>query len=197
MRRSRRGHVDTHSPEILEAGHQGRDRPRPDRLVASPVLASVALLTGCAAVVGSAVVTAATGVAASAAREAVYSGALRIKIEDVSTLPEDVARQIRDVRLDIPQAESVYTAKGKVSGLACQLSTGHVSSGRRWWPRPSEANGMTPEDIAITQLKLSAFRAGGNAVVSWSCVHNGDVDWLNNCFESWVSTGVAVRFADD
>lgn len=189
-----------YSPEALEAGRQGGDRPRPDRLVASLVLASVALLTGCAAVAVSAVVTAAAGAAASVAGEAAYSGAFRIKIEDMSTLPEDVARQVRAVRLVNPQTESVYTAKGKVSGLACQVSTGYLSSGGRWWPQPSEANGLTPEDIAIMQLKLSAFRAGGNAVVSWSCVHKGDgdwsVDWSNNCFESWVCTGVAVRFAE-
>lgn len=115
----------------------------------------------------------------------------------MTSLSNDDAQKVREVQLVSPAVDPKPAVIGKFQGLACQVSTSNLESGRRWWPKLSEANGLTPEQVALRQLQLKAFRAGGNALINWTCVHKPEVDWLNNCFESWVCSGEAIRIAEE
>jgi hypothetical protein len=63
----------------------------------------------------------------------------------------------------------------------------------KWvWKRElNDANGLTPEDAARTQVRIKAMQTGANAVVTPNCTHKDGIDWGNNCFESWRCTAQA------
>lgn len=176
---------------------QALGRCHGQRLCRGLMLASCASLAGCAAIAVSAVGAAAAGAVAAGAGAAAYSTAFRLNIVDMTTLSKDDVQKVSDVRLVSHAVDPKPAAIGRFQGLACQVEMSYASSEGRWWPRPSEANGLTPEEVALRQLQLKAFRAGGNALVNWSCVHHDKIDWLNNCFETWVCSGEAIHMAEE
>ena len=125
--------------------------------------------------------------------DAAYSAAFRIKLEDASKLSSDELQQLQNVQLLSPDKGLAYASKGEVKGLACKLSVAPLIPVWVWRPVPSELNGKTPEELALTQLKIKAVKAGGNAVLSSACTHSDSLDWTNNCFETWICAGEAVH----
>ena len=140
------------------------------------LLLSSALLSGCAGV----------GILFSAT--AIFSS--QFEYPDLSP---DEAQRLLGVKSISPPTESPYVSKGEVKGVACR--TGNYFK-TNWKPTLSKANGETPEDAALMQLKLNAVRAGGNAILAPTCVHKDSFDWSYNCFETWVCTGEAVRLTE-
>lgn len=122
-----------------------------------------------------------------------YSAIFRISIEDASSLSADELQELRQIKLYSSDKVVTYVSKGEVKGLSCKLSIAPLIPIWHWKPAMSERNGSTPEEVAMTQLKIKALRAGGNAVLSTACSHNDGLDWGNNCFESWTCAGKAVR----
>ena len=100
--------------------------------------------------------------------EAAYNAAFRERITDVSKLSEEEQRRLRQVRVleSAPGAEG--TARGEVVGLACKLTAAVFVFKWVWKPELNEANGLTPEDAARTQLRIKAMQNGANAVRSVS-----------------------------
>jgi hypothetical protein len=119
------------------------------------------------------------------------------QIEDGSSLSSDDWRQLQSVRFYTSGKGLVYGTVAQVSGLACKLSVAPLDPVWVWKPPLSESNGSSPEQVAMTQLKIRAVRSGANAVLSTVCVHNDALDWANNCFESWVCKGQAVRLEQE
>jgi hypothetical protein len=124
--------------------------------------------------------------------DATYSAAFRIKIEDASKLSPDDAQRLLKVRSITVPTDAPYESRGRIIGLACSLGLFFPV----WLPPVSEANGETPEGVALQQLRVKTVRAGGNAMLEASCVHSNSIDWANNCFESWICTGEAIRLAE-
>jgi hypothetical protein len=141
---------------------------------------AITQLAGCASVIGSAI------------GDAAYSKAFRIEIEDASKLPEEQLMAVRAMPILSTESVRIYTVLGTIQGLACKLSIGPLIPVWVWNPQLSLANGNTPEEAAMMQLKLAVKRVGGNALVAPSCTHKDGVDWGNNCFESWICSGQAV-----
>lgn len=137
------------------------------------VVLGSALLGGCALVAGD-------------IADARYNAAFRTKIEDTATLSADELQELTRVQTFSADTGLTYTSVGKIEGLSCRETT-------RWIPVPSEANGKTPEEAAMKQLKIKAIKAGGNAILAPTCVHRSEMDWGNNCFASWTCAGVAIR----
>lgn len=166
-------------------------------LLAGTALLVAVLLCGCAAAValGLAGTVAATTLA-PVAGAAGYTLLFRTGIEDLSELSEADARTVSDLPvIDLP-TNLPYVSKGPVKGLACKLSGD--SRGWRWWPKLSERNGLTPEAAAMMQVKLKAFRIGGDALLAPTCVNSDGLDaWAQNCFETWVCSAYAVRLDGD
>ncbi|MGB8855392.1 MAG: hypothetical protein WCC58_01825 [Burkholderiales bacterium] len=160
--------------------HQVANNQGMRQLAGRIALLSTFLLSGCAALVG----------------DAAYSAAFRIKIEDIAKISSEELQQVRDVKLISFPSESPYVAKGKIVSLACKLSVAPLVPVWTWRPPLSDTNGRTPEEAALTQLKLTAVRAGGNAIFSHACVHGDSIDWSNNCFETWICRGEAARVAE-
>ena len=137
---------------------------------------SISLQCGCAAV-----------------GDAAYSAALRIKTEDASGLSAAELRRLGQVQVHSSGKALAYVSVAHVNGLACKLSVAPLIPVWVWKPPLSEPNGSTPEQVAMTQLKIRALRSGGNAVLAPVCVHHDGLDWANNCFESWICNGEAIR----
>ena len=133
------------------------------------------LLGGCAFVGGIAV-------------DAIYTAAFRTKIEDASDLSPNELRQLEQIPLYNADTGLIYRPVGQVNGLSCYAS---VLLG--WTPALSELNGRTPQEAAIKQLRIQAMRAGANAVLNSTCLHYESIDWANNCWESWICVGDAIR----
>jgi hypothetical protein len=125
--------------------------------------------------------------------DAAYSAAFRIKTEDASGLSSADLRRLGRVPVHSSGTALAYVPVAQVSGLACKLSVAPLIPVWLWRPPVSELNGSTPEQVAMTQLKVRALRSGGNAILSPVCVHNEGLDWQNNCFESWICKGEAIR----
>ncbi len=137
------------------------------------VVLGCAPLSGCALVAGD-------------IADAGYNAAFRTKIEDTATLSADELRDLTRVQIYSANTGLTYTSVGQIESLSCRETT-------RWIPALSEINGRTPEEAAMTQLKVKAIKAGGNAILAPTCVHHSKMDWGNNCFASWICTGVAIR----
>jgi hypothetical protein len=143
------------------------------------VLLVIPVLSGCAAV------------GASYGAESAYNAAFRTKIEEAAKLSDAERLRLSEVKF-IEPGPSVGTPKGEVVGLACKLTVAVFVFKWTWRPELGDANGKTPEEASRTQLRLKAMNLGANAVASPTCVHKQEIDWGNNCFESWICTGQAV-----
>jgi len=137
------------------------------------------VVLGCLLVGGCALMAADVG-------ETVYTAAFRTEIEDTSALSADELQQLLHIKIYRADPGVAYTSIGPTHGISCRETT-------RWVPELSDVNGRTPEEGAMTQLKVKAMKAGGNAILAPTCVHHSKVDWGNNCFASWICTGEAVR----
>lgn len=133
-------------------------------------------LCGCAALVG-------------LAADNVYAAAFRTTIVDSSRLsPEDQAKVRMAPVFTVSEAPR-HVSKGPVKGFACKLLG---LSGWQWRPAPSEISGSTPEQAAMSQMKIKAVQIGGNAALLSSCTHGDAVDWGNDCFDTWTCVGEAI-----
>lgn len=123
--------------------------------------------------------------------EAGYNAAFREKISDASKLSSEEQSRLVQVKVVESAAGLEGTPKGEVVGLACKLTAALFVFKWVWKPELNEANGLTPENAARTQLRIKAMQNGANAVAAPSCTHMDGIDWGNNCFESWRCTGQA------
>lgn len=137
------------------------------------------MVTGCASI----------GVAYGG--EAAYNAAFRATIVDASTLTAQEQARLQQVQVFDARPGLEGKQAGEVVGLSCKLTAALFVFKWTWKPALNEANGLTPEDAARTQLRIKAMQAGANAVVAPRCTHNDAIDWGNNCFESWRCTGLA------
>ena len=125
--------------------------------------------------------------------DAAYSAAFRTRFVDVTELSAEELHRLAAIQLRETADASLYVSRGKVTGLACSLSVAPLVPIFFWAPPLSAANGSTPKEVAMTQLKIKALKLGANAVSAPSCIHHEIVDWANNCFESWVCSGEAMQ----
>ena len=140
-------------------------------------------VSGCASVVA--------GVAA----DVVYTEVFRPRIEDASKLSAQELERVRGIPILASEGAQAHIVVGNVKGLACEVSVAPLIPVFYWVPKLSDANGNTPEEVAMMQLKLAARRVGANALLAPSCKHSEGIDWATNCFDSWVCAGVAVQTA--
>ena len=134
------------------------------------------LTSGCAPLLGLAV-------------EAAYVAAVRTRIEDASRLSADELRQVRSVQLYDTVEGLDYASTGQVTGYACKM-------GSRWIPDLSALEGSTPREVATTQVRIKAFKSGGNIVLSLYCLHRKSMDWASGCEELWICDGEAIRLKE-
>jgi hypothetical protein len=135
-----------------------------------------AQLSGCAAVAG-------------LSADGVYAAAFRTTIVDPSKLTADEQDKVRKVPVLAASEAPAHIAKGPVKGFACKLLG---LSGWRWRPEPSEITGSTPEQAALSQMRIKAVQIGGNAVLLESCTHGDAWDWGNDCFDTWTCIGQSI-----
>jgi hypothetical protein len=147
------------------------------------------LLCGIAAVVAGGSMSGCTAVVGDAA----YSAVFRTKFMDSTKLSAGELQELSSVQVFETRNVPFRVSRGKITGLACSLSAAPLIPVFHWEPPLSELNGMTPKEVALTQLKIKALKLGANAVLLTSCDHHEWVDWGNNCFESWACTGEAVE----
>lgn len=100
------------------------------------------------------------------------------QVERVSDLPTDQLRQLNQIKFYESDSGLKYSDLGRVKGLSC---------------KGSAFSGNSLEDAARTQLKIKAVKVGANGVLFPMCSHDASVDWGNNCWESWVCVGQAIR----
>lgn len=142
---------------------------------------AISHLAGCAALVG----------------DAAYSKAFRVQIEDASNLSQEDLEVVRATPTISAAGAQRGTVRGQVKGLACKLSIAPLIPVWIWNPKLSAANGNTPEEAAMMQLKLAVRRVGANALSAPNCMHKDGIDWGNNCFDSWTCSGEAVLLAPE
>lgn len=124
--------------------------------------------------------------------DSAYNAAFRTKIEDASKLTPNEQVRLKEIKI-IASVEGLNSVpRGEVVGLSCKLTVALLVFKWTWRPVLNETNGLTPEEAALTQLRLKAMQKGANAVAAPSCTHKDGVDWGNNCFESWICSGQAV-----
>ncbi len=100
------------------------------------------------------------------------------QVERIDDLSVTQLQQLQEIKLyDSPEGLN-YDSLGKVKGISC---------------KGSAFSGNTEKDAAITQLKIKALKVGSNAILYTTCSHDSSVDWGNNCWDSWVCVGEAVR----
>lgn len=100
------------------------------------------------------------------------------QIERVSDLSVNQLQMLQDIQLYESADDLNYVSLGKIKGISCK---GSVLSGK------------TDKETAVTQLKIKALKLNVNAVLYPTCSHDTSVDWSNNCWESWVCVGEAIR----
>lgn len=100
------------------------------------------------------------------------------QIERVSDLSVNQLKMLQDIQLYDSADDLNYITLGKVKGLSC---------------KGSAYSGNTDKEAAITQLKIKALKINANAILYPTCSHDSSVDWGNNCWESWVCVGEAIR----
>jgi hypothetical protein len=130
-------------------------------------------LSGCAVILGSAIGEQVTV-------------AFRTEIVDTAALSAEEQQQLARVRTYSADTTPSHTSLGQLKGLSCRDAV-------RWVPELSELNGRTPEEAAMTQLKVKVIKVGGNGMLSPTCSNHSVVDWGNNCWASWICTGEAIR----
>jgi len=122
--------------------------------------------------------------------DGVYAAAFRTTIVDPSRLSADDQEKARAVQVLTTSDTPPHVSKGAVKGFACKLLG---LSGWQWRPEPSQTSGSTPEQAALSQMKIKTVQIGGNAVVLGSCSHGDTWDWGNDCFDTWTCIGEAIR----
>ena len=100
------------------------------------------------------------------------------QIERVSDLSVEQLKSIHEIKLYEKADGLDYVSLGKIKGLSC---------------KGSAFSGDTEKEAAITQLKIKALKLNANAILYTTCSHDSSIDWGNNCWESWVCVGEAVR----
>jgi hypothetical protein len=115
-----------------------------------------------------------------------YTGAFRTEIVSAYALSAEEQQQLSRMQTYSVDTAPSHTPLGQLKGLSCRETL-------RWVPEVSELNGRTPEEVAMTQLKVKVLKVGGNAILSATCSNHSVVDWGNNCFASWICTGEAIR----
>jgi hypothetical protein len=145
-----------------------------------PVIALVVTccsqLSGCAAVAG---LTA----------DGLYAAAFRTTIVDSTMLTAEDQEKARNVKMLAASDAPPHIARGPVKGFACKL---FGLSGSQWRPALSELDGSTPEQAALSQMKIKTVQMGGNAVLLESCIHGDAWDWGNDCFDTWTCIGQSI-----
>jgi hypothetical protein len=121
--------------------------------------------------------------------DGLYASAFRTTIVDSSKLTVEDQEKLRQVKVLAASDAPLHIAKGPVKGFACKLLG---LSGSQWRPAPSEINGSTPEQAALSQMKIKAVQIGGNAVLLESCIHGDAWDWGNDCFDTWTCIGQSI-----
>jgi len=114
-----------------------------------------------------------------------YTGAFRTEIVSAYALPAEERQQLSRMQTFSVDTAPRHTSLGQLKGLSCRETL-------RWVPEVSDVNGRTPEEVAMTQLKVKVIKVGGNGILSPSCSNHSVVDWGNNCFASWICTGEAI-----
>ena len=115
-----------------------------------------------------------------------YTSAFRTEIVSAYALSAEEQQQLSRMQTYSVDTAPSHTSLGQLKGLSCRETL-------RWVPEVSELNGRTPEEVAMTQLKVKVIKVGGNGILSPTCSNHSVVDWGNNCFASWICTGEAVR----
>lgn len=100
------------------------------------------------------------------------------QVEHVSSLSPEQVRAMNQINIYTDDSDVDYTTLGEVKGLSCK--------GSPW-------GGAADESAAMNQLKIKAVQLDANAIVHPACSHHSGTDWGNNCWESWVCVGTAVR----
>jgi hypothetical protein len=100
------------------------------------------------------------------------------QVERISDLSTAQLRQLHQIKFYDSDAGLRYLDIGKIKGLSC---------------KGSAISGNAMEEAARTQLKMNALKAGANGIIFPTCSHDASVDWGNNCWESWVCVGQAIR----
>ena len=155
----------------------GLTHPYVDLAALAVILSCCSQFSGCAVVAG-------------LAADGVYAAAFRTTIVDLSKLSPQDQDKVNSVKILAAADAPPHSAKGSVKGFACKLLG---ASGWQWRPAPSEINGSTPEQAALSQLKIKSVQLGGNAVLLESCIHGDAWDWGNNCFDTWTCIGQSIR----
>lgn len=99
------------------------------------------------------------------------------QVERVSDLSTDQLQKVHQVQL-FKSAPENYESLGKMKGLSC---------------KGSGFSGTPTEESALLQLKIKAVKAGANGILYPTCSQDNSVDWGNNCWESWVCVGEAIK----
>jgi len=100
------------------------------------------------------------------------------QIESVDDLSIEQLKQVNEVKFITDPNGLKYISMGKIKGLSC--------------PGSAFSGGISEED-AKTQLKIKAVKLNANAVLYPTCSHDPSVDWGNNCWESWICIGEAIK----
>jgi len=100
------------------------------------------------------------------------------QIERVSELSAQQLRDISGLKYYESDQGLKYISLGRIKGLSC---------------KGSRFSGSADKEGAMTQLKIKAVKIGANAILFPTCSHDASVDWGNNCWESWVCIGEAIR----
>lgn len=95
----------------------------------------------------------------------------------ISDLSSEEIRRFNDMRITRSSGPSDAEIVGRVQGISC------AGDGQ---------TGVT-EAEALDQLKLKAAQLGANVVANVACQHRSGVDWTNNCWESYICVGDALR----
>ena len=100
------------------------------------------------------------------------------QVEPVADLSSDELKGVNKVAFYEDDKDLEYTTLGRVKGLSC---------------KGSAISGSAQKDGAMMQLRIKTVKLGGNGVLYPTCSHDASVDWGNNCWESWVCVGEAIR----
>lgn len=98
-------------------------------------------------------------------------------VEDLSS--EQRSQYSRIAILDSPPAASFETV-GVVKGISCHRNA-------------YQKNGVT-SDEAIYGIKLEAAKLKADAVINMVCQEKKEADWGNNCWQSYVCVGDAIKY---
>ncbi|GKW48033.1 hypothetical protein NCCP2165_02480 [Halomonas sp. NCCP-2165] len=103
------------------------------------------------------------------------------QIEQVEDLSPHQLRSLNSLELYESESELQglsYTNIGRIKGLSC---------------KGSAVSGSASREGAMTQLQIKAVLEEANGILFPTCSHDASVDWGNNCWESWVCVGEALR----